>query len=86
MRSTELWASLCYDEKVLELKTALQRVRASNERRTAKLLERWAARAAAAAAERRETVERQRRFTRKLENDVDDMEEKLGGLERQARW
>lgn len=70
--------------KVLELKTSLQRVRASNERRRVKLSERWASRAAVAAAEREGAAERQRAFGRQLEKDVDALEEKLAGLERQV--
>lgn len=69
---------------MLELKTNLQRVRASNERRREKLSERWAARAAIAAEERDAAADRQRSFSRQLENDVNALEEKLGGLERQA--
>lgn len=75
----------CSQFKVLEFKTNLQRVRASNERRRAKLSQRWGARAAAAAAERGAAAERQRAFTRQLEADVDNMEEKLGALERQVK-
>ena len=70
--------------QVLELKMNLQRVRASNERRRAKLSERWTAKATAAAEGRRAAAERQRVFARQLEGDVDALEEKLGGLERQA--
>ncbi|CAM9346410.1 unnamed protein product, partial [Laminaria digitata] len=69
---------------VLELKMNLQRVRASNERRRAKLQERWTARATATAEGKRAAAERQRVFARQLEGDVDALEEKLGGLERQA--
>lgn len=71
--------------KVLELKTKLQRVRTSNERRAAKLFQRWSERASAAAVEREAVADRQRSFVRQLENDVEGMEEKLGALERQVR-
>ncbi|CAM9492841.1 unnamed protein product, partial [Ectocarpus fasciculatus] len=71
--------------EVLDLKTNLQRVRASNERRRAKVSERWAARTAAAAGERAAAADRHRAFARQLKGDVDALEEKLGGLERQAR-
>lgn len=70
--------------QVLDLKTNLQRVRASNERRRAKVSERWVARTAAAAEERRAAAERHRIFARQLKGDVDALEGKLGGLERQA--
>ncbi|CAM9187584.1 unnamed protein product, partial [Ectocarpus sp. 13 AM-2016] len=70
--------------EVLDLKTNLQRVRASNERRRAKVSERWAARMAAAAEERAAAADRHRAFARQLKGDVDALEEKLGGLERQA--
>lgn len=42
------------------------------------------ARTAAAAAESEAAAERQRDFARQLKRDVDDMEGKLGGLERQV--
>ncbi|CBN78213.1 hypothetical protein Esi_0103_0077 [Ectocarpus siliculosus] len=70
--------------EVLDLKTNLQRVRASNERRRAKVSERWAARMAAAAEERAAAADRHRAFARQLKGDVDALEEKLGGLERQV--
>lgn len=59
-------------------------MRASNERRRAKLSERWASRVEAAEIEKKEAAERQRAFGRQLEKDVGALEEKLGGLERQA--
>lgn len=77
--------SLLLELKVLELKTALQKVRAANDRRTAKQMEHWVSRSASAAVERQEATERQKLFSRKLEKDVDDMEEKLAVLERQVR-
>lgn len=42
------------------------------------------ARAAAAAEDSKEAVERQRDFARQVKRDVDDLEGKLGGLERQV--
>ncbi|CAM9308244.1 unnamed protein product [Ectocarpus sp. 12 AP-2014] len=72
--------------EVLDLKTNLQRVRASNERRRAKVSGRWAARMAAAAVERAAAADRHRAFARQLKGDVDALEEKLGGLERQASF
>lgn len=70
--------------QVLELKTHLQRVRASNDRRRAKLSERWIGRVKAAAMEKEAAEERHRGFAGKLYKDVEDLEEKLGGLERQV--
>jgi len=72
------------NEQVLDLKTSLQRLRASNEHRRAKVLERWTARTAAAAEDRKAAAERHREFARQLKGDVDALEGKLGGLERQA--
>lgn len=69
---------------MLDLKTNLHRVRASNERRRAKVSERWMARTAAAAEESKAAAERQRDFARQLKRDVDGLEGKLGGLERQV--
>lgn len=40
----------------------------------------------AAAAQREEATERQRVFARQLEKDVENMEEKLGALERQVTF
>ncbi|CAN0008985.1 unnamed protein product, partial [Scytosiphon promiscuus] len=70
--------------EVLDLKTNLHRVRASNERRREKLIERWKARIAAATDEKKAAAERQRTFARQLNADVESLEGKLGGLERQA--
>lgn len=48
------------------------------------MLERWTARTAAAAEDRKAAAERHREFARQLKGDVDALEGKLGGLERQA--
>ena len=69
---------------MLDLKTNLQRVRASNERRRVKVSERWMTRTTAAAEDSKAAAERQRDFARQLKHDVDDLEGKLGGLERQV--
>lgn len=72
--------------QVLDLKTNLQRVRVSNERRRAKVSERWIARAAATAEDSKAAVERQRGFARQLKRDVDELEGKLSGLDRQVHF
>lgn len=46
--------------------------------------ERWVTRTVEAAEERRAVAERQRNFARQLKADVDALEGKLGGLERQV--
>ena len=71
-------------KKVLDLKTNLQRLRTSNEHRRSKVLERWTSRVAAAAEDKKAAAERHREFARQLKGDVDALEGKLGGLERQA--
>lgn len=80
-----IWQQILVHIQVLDLKTNLQRVRVSNERRRAKVSERWMARTVAAAEERRTAAERHRTFARQLKADVDALEGKLGGLERQVR-
>ncbi|CAN0447354.1 unnamed protein product, partial [Discosporangium mesarthrocarpum] len=70
--------------KVIELKTSLHRLRVSNERRRAKLEDRWASKAAAATRGREEAIERQRGYARQLENDIEAMAKTLVRLERQV--